>query len=373
MQKYKKNILRKLVMIALIFKEMIAWSSTTQNIELEVGQIKNIQIDSDETIKVKGNSIHVYQVSSNIYQIIALNKGISVVDPTPTSREQHPFIISVGVAKKSNDSCLSYGLKCADNLLSGQVRDISQLYFINAILDKDWVDISAGTLTNQERPLTLLSSPVHSINKMPGKILVIKGSFTESERKSLEKSLSNLSLTFLEESRLTKKIRVYFEISESSSLEINDVHLSKKSVFPDLWSYGSDSGRTILASTSKIFSLTESEKFEFSESFRPKESDTFRFSGSGTISLEDASAEVEYQVEVLVGTETSQVKSSLKSSYDTPILLSDSTAHMNGGLKELTMPWAKIPILGPLFKTMFNSSYHTQCRIWLEIINAKES
>jgi hypothetical protein len=372
MQKCKKNFFRKLVVGFLIILPSVAKTQPTENITLEIGQSKTIEVLSDETLKVKGNSIHVYQSSQNTYQIIALRKGVSILDPTPTSREQNPIIISVEPPRKSQYSCLPFGLTCAERVISGQIIDLRQVYFINAILEKDWVDLTTGTITSKTTPIKILGSLVSSISKLPGRILVIEGKVPKVEKLSLNKSFPNLTLHFLDNAGPTKKIKVYFEISESDSLETREIQLSQRPNLPASWNYGGDSSRNIIASASKIFSLTDQEKFAFKESFKPKEWEVFNFSGSGTISWNPQSATIDYQVALSVGTEISQVKSSLKATENAPILLSESKVNSNRRLKNLTLPWAKIPIVGPLFRTLLTSTYQTNCRIWLEILNATE-
>jgi hypothetical protein len=372
MQKCKKNFFRKLVVGFLIILPSVANTQPTENITLEIGQSKTIEVLSDETLKVKGNSIHVYQSSQNTYQIIALRKGVSILDPTPTSREQNPIIISVEPPQKSQYSCLPFGLTCAERVISGQIIDLRQVYFINAILEKDWVDLTTGVITSKTTPIKILGSVVSSISKLPGRILVIEGKVPKVEKLSLNKSFPNLTLHFLEDAGPTKKIKVYFEISESDSLETREIQLSQRPNLPASWNYGGDSSRNIIASASKIFSLTDQEKFAFKESFKPKEWEVFNFSGSGTISWNPQSATIDYQVALSVGTEISQVKSSLKATENAPILLSESKVNSNRRLKNLTLPWAKIPLVGPLFRTLLTSTYQTNCRIWLEILNATE-
>lgn len=371
MQKCKENFFRKLV-TSFLFLHSVASASTPENITLEIGQSKTIEILSDETLKVKGNSIHVYQSSPTNYQIIALHKGVSILDPTPTSREQNPIIVSVSPPKKSHDSCLPFGLTCVENAISGQIRELTQIYFINAILDKTWIDLTTGVVTSKTAPIKILGSAVSSISKLPGKILVIEGRLPEVEKLSLIKSFHNLTIHFLKDSGPTKRIKVYFEISESDSLETREIQLSQRPNLPASWNYGRDSSHNVIASASKIFSLTDQERFTFKESFKPKEWEVFNFSGSGSISWKHQSVIISYQVSLTVGTEISQVKSSLIATDKAPILLSESNVNSNGRFKNLILPWAKIPIVGPLFRTLLSSKYQTKCRIWLEILNATE-
>ena len=73
----------------------------SETLTLPIGAVKEFVIDSPEGIKVKGNSVHLFQTSASTYKVIALKEGLAIIYPTPVSRTQDHLLIRVEDNKKN--------------------------------------------------------------------------------------------------------------------------------------------------------------------------------------------------------------------------------------------------------------------------------
>jgi hypothetical protein len=369
MQKCKKNILRILVALAFFSTEHGRSESPSGSITLKIGGVRELNIDSPEGIKVKGSSVHLYQTSASTYKAIGIKAGLSIVDPTPVSRTDQPILIRVEAEEKEEElNCKNIGLYCERNQISGMVQTVQQIYFLNGNVDRKWSDLTSGQISFKGQEPTILGIPIHSIEKHPGRILMIHGNLTLENQNTISKVLSNLKVVFPRKNVLSKYVKVVFQFTSEGSANLKDfskIIADPTKIAP---STGKEASQDQESTSEKVIRVENAQKFSFTESFKTKNGELSAIEGQGNFLWDSKIGIGSFRVKSKSEVGESVTDTSFQTEFNTLTLLSDSILNGNKNAGATLSPWGHIPILSILFKVFTERSFDTRSKVWVELL-----
>ncbi len=372
MQEYKKNILRILVTATLYSSASLKAGEFYETLSLNIGDVKELTIDSPEGIKVKGSSVHLFQTSISTYKAIALKEGHSVIDPTPISRTQDPILIRVENNIRKDLECQEMHFRCKGNVVLNEVRTIDQIYALNSFIDEKWVDQTKGEIHFGRHPTEILGIDVESVSKLPGRVLIVKGSIPKAEQDLISRALSRLIIVFPQRNVPSKFIKINFEFSsdrEDHAKDFGRLAAKQLDLPPHL---GEESNQGHDSSSTKIIKIEHDKKFSFAESFVLNNGEFLRVEGHGSVLWDSHLGYANFRVKLKSDSGESEVDTNFQTRFNDRNIIADSILKGNKLAEARLEPWGRIPIISVLFKIFFKKTFDTRSIVAVEIMDSHQ-
>ncbi|MEI8025749.1 MAG: hypothetical protein WCI18_05295 [Pseudomonadota bacterium] len=369
MQKHKKNLLRILVICVMFWSSSLKAADLSETLTLPMGAVKELTIDSPEGIKVKGNSVHLFQTSESTYKVIALKEGLSVIDPTPISRTQEPILIRVEASIKRDHECQEIHFKCKGNVVSNEVRSIDQIYALNSFVDEKWVDQTRGKIHFGASPTEILGVGVESVSKLPGRVLIVKGNLSKAEQDLIARALSHLIVIFPQKIVPSKYIKISFQFSSDRDDHARDfgrLATKQMDVPPHI---GEESNQEHDSISTKIMKIEHAKDFSFVESFTNNNGEYLRVEGQGNVLWDSRLGYANFRVKLKSDSGESEVNTNFQTKFNDRNIIADSTLKGNKNAESRLDPWGRIPIISILFKIFLKKTFDTRSSVSVEIID----
>lgn len=369
MQEYKENILRVLV-TSMFWTANLKAADLSETLTLPMGAVKELTIDSPEGIKVKGNSVHLFQTSESTYKAIALKEGLSVIDPTPVSRTQDPILIRVDATKKRDLECEETHFRCKGNVVSNDVRSIDQIYALNSFVDEKWVDQTRGEIQFGRNPTEILGVEVESVSKLPGRVLIVKGNLNKAEQDLISRALSHLIVVFPQKIVPSKYIKISFQFSSDRDDHAKDFgRLATKQIDvpPFLWEESNQEHESI---STKIMKIDHAKDFSFVESFTYINGEYLTVVGQGNVLWDSRLGYANFRVKLKSDSGESEVNTNFKTKFNDRNIIAESILKGNKNAESRLDPWGRIPIISVLFKIFLKKTFDTRSSVSVEIMDS---
>ncbi len=369
MQDYKENLLRVLVTLLMLCNADLKAGEISETLILPIGAIKELSINSPEGIKVKGNSVHLFQTSESTYKAIALKEGLSVIDPTPVSRTQDPILIRVESPRKIDHDCEEIHFTCKGNLVSRDVRSIEQIYALNALVDDKWIDQTKGEIDFGQKPKEIFGVSVESATKLPGRVLIVKGNLRKPDQDLISRGLGNLIVIFPQKSFPSKYIKVGFQFSSVREDQAKDFGRLTTAQIDTPPNTGEKSNQEHDSSSAKIMKIESDKSFSFMEAFVLSSGEFLRVEGQGNVQWDAHLGYANFRVKLKSDSGESEVNTNFQTQFNDRNIVADSLLKGNKNAEARLDPWGRIPIISVLFKIFLKKTFDTRSQVWVEILD----
>lgn len=371
MRKNKKDYLRSI--LALFFSLNLLYSERifSKNITLKVGESTQLNIESDEQMKVKGGSIHVVDLRSNHYQIIGIKKGVAIIDPTPLSRSQPPMIVEVlsteTDAHEQGLNCSKLSLSCKNEAIHGEITKLNQLAFLHD-QSRHITDFTEGIINSESDPV-LKTMGIISIQKFMGRQISIRIRCSEGAESATRAYWRNFRVQIICENSKARQAIFFFEIEK-----LDDDVKSNRSISKNLLISATDRDeidKKIISYAEKKLLISDTTNFDFKVQSLSHGNVTLNFEVQGKIKFLDSCAAAMLSAGAGSTSAKDEARSEILIPYDTKVLLSDTESSDQLSEAYSLAPWSHLPIVGILFRNMART--HSRLKQKISLIISSET